>query len=88
MFDTEFDVTQGAKFPYDAPDTWNKAYPDVLPIPATDWAHTAARGILHDLSDRFDIKNALADIQEDVRFEIVAAVAAIIRYCASTKDVP
>ena len=67
-------LEHGAEFPYDAPDAWwEMAEPK--PLPATDWAHAAARGVLDDLQDRRGIKWSLKDIDEDVRAELVASLA-------------
>ena len=88
MFDAEFDVTQGAEFPYDATDTWNRVYPNALPLPAVDWAHRAARGILHDLKDRKGVGNELEGVDEETRSEIVASIAAIIRFCVYADTSP
>lgn len=88
MTDVEFAIAQGAKFPYDASDAWHDAYPKVAPIPATDWAHTAARAIIHDLKDRAGVDDTLGNSDEDTRQEIITVIAEIIRYCANMKDVP
>jgi hypothetical protein len=69
----------GAKYPYDAPDAWWDAEGEPVPPPAVDWAHEAARGVLHDLQDRRGIKHEFVNIDEDVRAEIVASHAEIIR---------
>lgn len=62
----------GAEYPYDANDEGEAP-------PATDWAHAAARGVLADLCDRRGIKHELKNVDEDVRPELVEAIAAIIR---------
>lgn len=72
-------LERGATFPYDASDAWRSADPDEPPPPAMDWAHAAARGVLADLSDRRGIKWELEKVDDDVRAEIVMALAAIIR---------
>ncbi|MBA4766104.1 MAG: hypothetical protein H2049_00530 [Porphyrobacter sp.] len=77
-------VQQGNKWPYDAPDSWWQTNGD-NPAPPEDWAHSAARGVLRDLTDRRGIKNGFAEIDEEVRAEIVAALARIIR-AASPKE--
>lgn len=64
----------GAQFPYDASDDAVRT-----PPPATDWAHTAARGVIADLQDRRGIKHAFDNLDEDVRKEITGDMAAIIR---------
>lgn len=63
----------GNKYPYDNPETT-----DSIKEPL-DWAHSAARGILYDLSDRHTIKHSLYDIDEDVRIEIIQTISEIIR---------
>jgi hypothetical protein len=75
-------IERGAKYPYDASDAWWVSSGKDAP-PAVDWAHAAARGILHDLNDRRGIKHAFREIDEDVRKEMVAAHAAIIRAALS-----
>lgn len=75
-----FAIEHGGKFPYDASDAWWSAQYGASPPPSpTDWAHVAARGVLADLQDRRDIKRPFEEIDEDVRVEIVEALAAIIR---------
>lgn len=71
-------LAMGAKYPYDAPDAWWNST-DSTPPAASDWAHTAARGVLSNLRDRGGIKHAFNDIDEDVRAEIVQSLANIIR---------
>ena len=44
-----------------------------------DWAKKAANGILYDLCDRRGIKHAFNDVDEDIRSEIIDALAEIIR---------
>jgi hypothetical protein len=71
-------LSDGACFPYDAPDEWFEQSGEPLPPPARDWSHRAARGVLANLSDRRGIKHALSDIDEEVRHDIVDSLAAII----------
>lgn len=69
---------RGARSPYDAPDNfW--ACEGSPPPPATDWAHAAARGVMHDLGDRRGIKWHTENVAEDVRAELVQSLAEIIR---------
>lgn len=78
------DLQQGSLRPYDAPDAWWQA-PGVRPALApVDWAHTAARGILYDLSDRAGIKHAFHHVDESVRADIVRDLADIIRESAAS----
>ena len=63
-------LEHGAKFPYDGDG------------PAIDWAHAAARGVLADLCDRRGVKHELREVDDDVRVELVASIAAIIRAAA------
>jgi len=75
---SEFDpvahaLKRGMEYPYD--DTYKG---DV------DWAHKAARAILYDFSDRKGIKHALSDVDEEIRIEIVEAMASYIRRAAET----
>jgi hypothetical protein len=76
-------LDSGEKWPYDAPDSWWKADSPNDPPPATDWAHAAARGVLADLNDRRGIKWKLQEIDEEVRAELVASMADIIRLAAA-----
>lgn len=69
----------GDKYPYDASDQWSIDYPAAPPPPPIDYAHRAARGIIADLTDRRSIKWGFKEIDEDVRAEIVASLAEIIR---------
>lgn len=66
-------IAHGNQFPYDG---------GLEAAPASDWAHTAARGILADLLDRRGIKWELEKVEEDVRVDIVTALAAIVRAAA------
>lgn len=81
----------GNQTPFDAPNEWwfetGKSEYDATP---KDWAHSAARGIIHDLQDRHTIKHALdvQKIDEETREEIVATMAAIIREAANNPDQP
>jgi hypothetical protein len=66
MADPKRDLEMGAKYPYHGK-------------PPVDWAEAAALGILRDLNDRRGIKHELAEVDDDVRGEIVETMAAIIR---------
>jgi len=78
-------LSHGDKYPYDAPDIWrDQLNPE--PIPAEDWAHRAARGVLVDLTDRRGIKNGFDDVDEDVRKDIVNSLASIIREAERAKN--
>lgn len=69
------------RYPYDADDAWWHARAgSVPPPPAADWAHAAARAVVHDLSDRRKIKQGFVQIDEAVRKEIIESIAEIIRY--------
>lgn len=67
----------GNKFPFDASDEWQSEMGP--PPPPLDWAHSAARGVIADLTDRLGIKNGFNGIDEDVRVEIIESLAEIIR---------
>ena len=69
-------LTRGTNYPYDAPDDWTF---DDGPLPASDWAHVAARGVIADLCDRGGIKHGFNNIDEEIRVEIVSSLASIIR---------
>lgn len=79
-------LDRGAKYPYDAPDSWWEGDGDerVAP-PAVDWAHAAARGVLADLNDRKGIKQGFYEIDEKIRVEIVSSLAEIIRRAAEDR---
>ncbi|MBC9968848.1 hypothetical protein [Ralstonia insidiosa] len=75
-------LERGAKFPYDAPDSWWRDDGESPPA-ATDWAHAAARGILADLKGRSGVDDALQNVDEETRMEIVQSIADIIRTAQS-----
>lgn len=68
-------LRMGEEFPYDITD-------DGSFVPASDWAVSAARGVLADLRDRAGIKWGFDNIDHDIRVEIVTSLAAIIRLAA------
>jgi hypothetical protein len=72
----------GARFPFDATDAWRNSEGIAPPLPV-DWAHSAARGVLADLTDRRGVKNLLDALDEELRIELVASLAAIIRAAKS-----
>lgn len=72
-------LSRGNAFPYDAKDEWWGTNPTPPTPPVVDWAHSAARGVIADLTDRGGIKYAFNDIDEDIRIEIVQSLAEIIR---------
>lgn len=76
-------LKHGNDFPLDAPDAWWEG-DATNPPPPKDWAHAAARGVIADLQDRRGIKHELerGNLDEDIRAEIVDALAAIIREAA------
>jgi len=80
-------LKHGNEFPFDAPDTWWNGDGKNPPKP-TDWAHSAARGIIADLQDRRGIKQELHEgsIEESVRSEIVNALAEIIRLADTRRE--
>lgn len=47
--------------------------------PSQDFAEYATRGILYDLNDRRGIKIALAEVDDEIRSEIVETISEIIR---------
>lgn len=57
-------------------------------LPPADWAERAALGVLADLGDRRGIKHELNEPDLDVKAEIVATLADIIRcaHSASTDE--
>lgn len=76
--DPDHDLAMGELFPFEASDAWWKD--GGLPPPAAaDWSVAAARGVLANLQDRRSIKQGFVEIDEDVRTELVASLAAIIR---------
>jgi len=75
---TKHRLKHGEKYPYDGgADFWEDRAPK--PVPASDWAHAAARGVLADLLDRRGIKWELDKVEHDVRIELTQSLAAIIR---------
>lgn len=84
MSNAQRTLERGAKFPYDAPDAWWDTNGDNPPA-AEDWAHAAARGVVSDLKGRRGIKHGFANIDEDIRVEIVASLAEVIRVAAKAQ---
>ncbi|TBY57686.1 hypothetical protein E0H39_29720 [Rhizobium leguminosarum bv. viciae] len=62
-------LEDGARYPYDDP---------VYVAPATDWAHSAVRGILYELLLRRAVAHPL-DIDKAVREKVVEAMSDIVR---------
>ena len=62
----------GSDYPYDMTD--NEEF-----VMSTDPAIQAARGVVFDLCDRRDIKRGFENVDEDIRQEIISALAEIIR---------
>ena len=77
-------LRNGNRFPYDASDEWWDGDGRNTPSP-TDWAISAARGVIYDLQNRVKIKYGFDDIEEAVRVEIVTTLAAIIRAARGEK---
>jgi hypothetical protein len=73
-------IVSGNAYPFDATDSWWHDSGNLRP-PPTNWAHSAARGIIADLQDRKGIKSqfTIDVIDEDTRKELVESMAAIIR---------
>lgn len=78
MLDPKTYLDRGARFPYDAPDDWDGR----TPLPPADWAHAAARGVVQELGGRSGLDTMLGELDPDIRREIVANLAAIIREAA------
>lgn len=72
----QLSLSHGCKFPYDTTD-------DEVFAPATDWAHSAARGVLANLLDRSGVGNELEQYDEEIRNDIVSQIAEIIRLAHS-----
>jgi hypothetical protein len=64
-------LLRGDEFPYDSDGEES--------LPAKDWAHRAARGVLANLSDRSGVGDILDDLDLDLKVEIADALAEIIR---------
>lgn len=71
-------LEMGEQFPYD--DNGES------PSPATDWAHSAARGVLADLEGRRGVGQELEQVDNETRVELVQALAGIIRLAHQTKS--
>lgn len=78
-------IKYGNQFPFDAPHSWWMGDGE-SPPPPLDWAHAAARGIIAELEDRRSVGQELESLMEteydDIRKEIVEAIAEIIREAA------
>lgn len=68
----------GMRYPYDASDEWLEQ-DGGEPIDKSHWSTNAARGVIADLRGRGGIKYGFDNVDEDVRLEIVEALAGIIR---------
>lgn len=75
MSNPKHTLEHGNRFPYERKDD---EYGDTAQ-PPKDWAHSAARGVLADLTDRRGIKYGFDDIDLSTRVEIVESLAGIIR---------
>lgn len=73
-------LLHGDRFPYDhlQDEDWDGKDGEKL-FPPVDWAHRAARGVIANLLDRRTVKWALEDVDADVRQEMIATLAQIIR---------
>jgi hypothetical protein len=81
-----FNLRHGNKYPYDAPDAWWEQSGDSEPPASIDWAQRAARGVVADLKGRGGIKHGFEQIDEEIRTEIIASIAQIIRLSALSKE--
>lgn len=79
-------VNHGNQFPYDASDEWNNGTGADPPAP-TGWAHSAARGVIANMTDRSGIKHAFNEVDEETRVEMVSTLASIIRAAKEAGDV-
>jgi len=62
-------IERGEEYPYDTQEQ------------NQDWTFKAARTIIADLTDRGGIKHGFNDIDEDIRNDIVEAMATYIKEC-------
>jgi len=70
-------LEQAAFLPYDQPDGQDEI------VPAVDWAHAAARGIMEDLTtDNSGVGKVLRNCEYESRKDIVERAADIIRAAA------
>lgn len=70
-------LESGALHPYDQPDGIED------PVPASDWAHAAARGVISNLEGRRGVGNELESYDVEIRMEIISEIAEIIRLARS-----
>lgn len=68
-------INMGKIYPYD----------EDGPAISPDWAHTAARGIFAELSDRGGISHELDTVEQGTRSELTELIAEIIRQAKSTE---
>lgn len=75
MSDPRIALKHGYEFPYDA------EYGDKVGEVenSEEWAYRAARGVVADLMDRRKIKHGFEEIDLEIRQEIIAYLAKIIR---------
>ena len=77
----------GNQYPYDATDEWQELYSaSRLPPPPKDWAHAAARGVVHNLMDRRAIKHGFNRVDENVRISLIDDLADIIRQASQSRQ--
>lgn len=80
-------LQSGSDWPYDSTDEWQEHFSGSrLPPPAVDWAHVAARGVIAELQDRRGIKHGFNRVDEEVRINIVSALAEIVRQAAKDNE--
>jgi hypothetical protein len=63
-------------------------YPYAEGFVVKDWADRAALAIAYDLCDRRGIKHEMRDVDNDVRLDLLAAHAAIIRAASKATGEP
>jgi hypothetical protein len=68
-------LVHGATLPYDHPDVCHTGNRETTPVPATDWAHAAARGVFCCLDDQHEIRLTLRQLPDESHAGLVAVMA-------------
>ena len=76
----------GVESPFDASDHFHSEFPNIPAPEAIDWAHAAARGIATNLRERTGIQEGFQGLSEEVRLDLIAEIAQIIRLAKTATE--